>query len=139
MTAPGQYASVGYLAGDGQAAIGLYATHLGFTPNSSAAPAFADVARGPLRLLPSGPASSAARATPAGAATVGRNRIHLAAAGPDAAITRLRDAGPAVCGDTVAGPGEPPILPADPVGHPLELSHELSQPARRPASPAEAS
>ena len=39
--------------------------------NTSAAPAFADVVRGPLRLLLSGPASSGARATPDDAATAG--------------------------------------------------------------------
>ncbi|MDT7652596.1 MAG: hypothetical protein QOI36_4002, partial [Pseudonocardiales bacterium] len=58
MTAHEQYASVRYLVDDVQAAIDFYTTHLGFTLNMSAAPAFADVVRGPLRLLLSGPASS---------------------------------------------------------------------------------
>ena len=62
MTAPDQYASVRYLVTDVQAAIDFYTTHLGFALNTSAAPAFADVVRGPLRLLLSGPASSGARA-----------------------------------------------------------------------------
>jgi catechol 2,3-dioxygenase-like lactoylglutathione lyase family enzyme len=69
MTAPDQYASVGYLVTDVQTAIDFYTTHLGFTLNSRAASAFADVVRGPLRLLLSGPASSGARATPDEAAT----------------------------------------------------------------------
>ena len=64
MTAPDQYASVRYLVDDVQAAIDFYTTHLGFQLNTSAAPAFADVVRRPLRLLLSGPASSGARATP---------------------------------------------------------------------------
>lgn len=64
MTAPDQYASVRYLVNDVQATIDFYTTHLGFTLNTSAAPAFADVVRGPLRLLLSGPASFGARATP---------------------------------------------------------------------------
>jgi catechol 2,3-dioxygenase-like lactoylglutathione lyase family enzyme len=77
VTAPDQYASVRYIVNDVQAAIDFYITHLGFTLNTSAAPAFADVVRGPLRLLLSGPASSGARATPDDAAPAGRNRIHL--------------------------------------------------------------
>ncbi len=69
MTAPDQYASVRYLVDDVAAAVDFYTTHLGFTLNTNAAPAFADVIRGPLRLLLSGPASSGARATPDDAAT----------------------------------------------------------------------
>lgn len=128
---PDQYASVRYLADDVQAAIGFYTTHLGFTPNTSAAPAFAGVVRGPLLLL-SGPASFGARATPADA---GRNRIHLVAGGRDAEIARLRDAGRAFRGDVTAGPGRREILLAGPAGNLIELF----QPAHRLASPAEAS
>ena len=61
MTAPEQYASVRYVVDDVEAAIAFYTTHLGFTVNTHPAPAFADVVRGPLRLLLSGPASSGAR------------------------------------------------------------------------------
>ena len=89
MTATGEYASVRYLVTDVQTAIDFYTTHLGFTLNTSAAPAFADVVRGPLRLLLSGPASSGARATPDDAATAGRNRIHLVVDDLDGAIGRL--------------------------------------------------
>ena len=46
--------SVRYIVDDVQAAVDFYTTHLGFTLNMSAAPAFADVVRGPLRLLLSG-------------------------------------------------------------------------------------
>ncbi|MEO3867603.1 VOC family protein [Nonomuraea sp. B12E4] len=68
MTAADQVASVRYIVDDVQAAVDFYTTHLGFTANFSAAPAFADVTRGPLRLLLSGPTSSGARAgyTPTG-------------------------------------------------------------------------
>jgi len=62
VTTPDQYASVRYLVDDVQAAIDFYTTHIGFTLRASAAPAFADVVRGPLRLLLSGPASSGAPA-----------------------------------------------------------------------------
>jgi len=128
MTAPNQYASVRYLVDDVQAAIDFYTTHLGFTLNSSAAPAFADVVRGPLRLLLSGPASSGARATPADAATVGRNRIHLVLDNLDVEIARLRGAGLSFRSEMVSGPGGRQILLADPAGNLIELF----QPAHRP-------
>ena len=43
------------------AAIDFYTTKLDFELNTSAAPAFADVVRGPLRLLRSGAAGSGGR------------------------------------------------------------------------------
>jgi catechol 2,3-dioxygenase-like lactoylglutathione lyase family enzyme len=121
VTAPDQYASVRYLVDDVQAAIDFYTTHRGFTLNTSAAPAFADVVRGPLRLLLSGPASSGARATPEDAATAGRNRIHLVVDDLDAEIARLRDAGLSFRGDVVAGPGGRQILLTDPAANLIEL------------------
>ena len=51
--------SVRYMVADVNAAIDFYTKHLGFTVRMSAAPAFADVTRGRLRLLLSGPSSSA--------------------------------------------------------------------------------
>jgi catechol 2,3-dioxygenase-like lactoylglutathione lyase family enzyme len=131
VTAPNQYASVRYLVDDVQAAVDFYTTHLGFTLNSSAAPAFADVVRGPLRLLLSGPASSGARATPADATTAGRNRIHLTVDDLDAEINRLRAAGLPFRSDVVTGPGGRQILLNDPAGNLIELF----QPADRPATP----
>jgi catechol 2,3-dioxygenase-like lactoylglutathione lyase family enzyme len=128
VTAVDQYASVRYLVDDVQAAVDFYTTHLGFALNTSAAPAFADVVRGPLRLLLSGPASSGARATPSETATPGRNRIHLAVDDLDAEIARLRAAGLAFRSDVVAGPGGRQILLVDPAGNLIELF----QPARQP-------
>ena len=116
-----QYASVRYLVDDVQAAIDFYTAHLGFTLNTSAAPAFADVVRGPLRLLLSGPASSGARATPDDAATAGRNRIHLVVDSLDTEIDRLRGNGVPFRSDEVAGPGGRQILIADPAGNLVEL------------------
>lgn len=116
-----QYASVRYIVDDVPAAIGFYTTHLGFTVRMSAAPAFADVTRGPLRLLLSGPASSGARATPADASAAGRNRIHLIVADLDAEIARLTDAGVAFRTEVVSGPGGRQILLADPAGNLVEL------------------
>jgi catechol 2,3-dioxygenase-like lactoylglutathione lyase family enzyme len=127
MTATDQYASVRYVVDDVQAAVDFYTTHLGFTVNMSAAPAFADVVRGPLRVLLSGPTSSGARATPEDARTAGRNRIHLIVDDLDAEVARLRDAGLPFRSDLVSGPGGRQILLADPAGNLIELF----QPARR--------
>ena len=121
MTAPEQYASVRYIVDDVQAAIDFYTANFGFTVNTSAAPAFADVVRGPLRLLLSGPASSGARATPDAAAVAGRNRIHLIVDDLDSDIARLREAGLSFRSDVVAGPGGRQILVADPADNLVEL------------------
>ncbi|MET8353068.1 MULTISPECIES: VOC family protein [unclassified Micromonospora] len=131
MTASDQYASVRYIVDDVQAAVDFYTTHLGFALNTSAGPAFADVVRGPLRLLVSGPASSGARATPDDATTAGRNRIHLTVDDLDAEIDRLRSAGLSFRSDVIAGPGGRQILLTDPSGNLVELF----QPAHRPAAP----
>ncbi len=71
--------SIRYMVDDVAAAIAFYTTHLGFTEHTSYLPAFADVRRGQLRLLLSGPQSSAGRPMPDGAtpAPGGWNRIHL--------------------------------------------------------------
>ena len=121
MTTTDQYASVRYLVDDVQAAIDFYTTHLDFTVNMSAAPAFADVRRGPLRLLLSGPTSSGARATPSDAKDPGRNRIHLIVADLDAEITRLHAAGLPFRSDPISGPGGRQILLSDPAGNLIEL------------------
>jgi catechol 2,3-dioxygenase-like lactoylglutathione lyase family enzyme len=126
--APTELASVRYLIDDVRAAIDFYTTHLGFTVAFDAAPAVADVRRGALRLLLSGPASSGARATPEDAATAGRNRIHLIVDDLDAEIDRLRTAGVSFRSDPVSGPGGRQILLADPAGNLIELF----QPAPRP-------
>ncbi|HEX5969767.1 MAG TPA: VOC family protein [Intrasporangium sp.] len=122
-----QHASVRYLVTDVQTAIDFYTGHLGFTLDSSAAPAFADVRRGPLRLLLSGPASSGARATPEEANVPGRNRIHLVLDDLDAEIDRLRAAGLAFRSEVVAGPGGRQILLADPDGNLIELFQPASR------------
>ncbi|MGI3198918.1 VOC family protein [Streptomyces sp. GLT-R25] len=120
MTTPNQFTNVRYLVDDVQAAIDFYTTHLGFTLHSHPAPAFADVTRGPLRLLLSGPASSGARATPSGLGA-GGNRIHLAVDDLDAEIDRLRGAGLTFLSDVVSGPGGRQILLTDPAGNLIEL------------------
>jgi catechol 2,3-dioxygenase-like lactoylglutathione lyase family enzyme len=130
VTAPQKYASVRYLVDDVQAAVDFYTAHLGFNVNTSAAPAFADVTRGPLRLLLSGPTSSGARATPDDATTAGRNRIHLVVDDLDAEIDRLRGKGLSFRSDVVAGPGGRQILLADPAGNLVELFQSAHQSTR---------
>jgi catechol 2,3-dioxygenase-like lactoylglutathione lyase family enzyme len=121
MTTTHELVGVRYIVDDVQAAIDFYTTHLGFTLRTSAAPAFADITRGHLRLLLSGAASSGARATPEDAATAGRNRIHLIVDDLDAQVDRLRAAGLTFRSDLVSGPGGRQILIADPAGNLIEL------------------
>jgi catechol 2,3-dioxygenase-like lactoylglutathione lyase family enzyme len=121
MTESDQMAHVRYMVDDVQASIGFYTEHLGFKVRTNYAPAFADVIRGNLRLLLSGPASSGARATPDHANAAGRNRIHLIVDDLNAEIDRLRAAGLDFHSDVVSGPGGRQILLADPAGNLIEL------------------
>jgi catechol 2,3-dioxygenase-like lactoylglutathione lyase family enzyme len=121
--------NVRYLVDDVGAALKFYTTHLGFKELTSFGPAFADVVRGPLRLLLSGPASSAARPMPDGRQprAGGWNRIHLLVDDIEAEVARLRDAGVPFRSDIVRGPGGAQIVLDDPSGNPVELF----QPAQR--------
>ena len=113
--------AVRYLVNDVQAAVEFYTTHLGFTLSMNAAPVIAQVTRGPMRLLLSGPTTSGARATPDDLSTAGRNRIHLIVDDLDAEIDRLRSAGLSFRSDLVKGPGGRQILISDPAGNLIEL------------------
>jgi catechol 2,3-dioxygenase-like lactoylglutathione lyase family enzyme len=116
-------ASVRYIVDDVEASIAFYTRHFGFTVMSSAAPAFADVVRGRLRLLLSGPASSAGRPMPDGRRPEpgGWNRIHLIVDDIEAEVDRLRAEGLTFRNDVVTGPGGRQILIDDPSGNPIEL------------------
>ena len=120
---PDSTVSVRYMVDDVEAALDFYTTHLGFEPLTSAAPAFADVKRGNLRLLLSGPASSAGRPMPDGRQPTpgGWNRIHLIVDDIAAEVARLRAAGLTFRNDIVTGPGGRQILFDDPSGNPIEL------------------
>jgi catechol 2,3-dioxygenase-like lactoylglutathione lyase family enzyme len=115
--------NVRYLVDDVEAAIAFYTTHFGFTVLSSAVPAFADVVRGNLRLLLSGPRSSAARPMPDGRQPVagGWNRIHLVVDDIHAEVERLRAAGVSFRNEVIKGPGGEQIVLDDPSGNPIEL------------------
>jgi catechol 2,3-dioxygenase-like lactoylglutathione lyase family enzyme len=115
--------NVRYMVDDVAAAIDFYTRHFGFTVQSNHAPAFADVVRGNLRLLLSGPGSSAGRPMPDGRrpGPGGWNRIHLLVDDIDVEVQRLRDAGLSFRNDIVRGPGGKQILVEDPSGNPIEL------------------
>jgi catechol 2,3-dioxygenase-like lactoylglutathione lyase family enzyme len=116
-----QMVHIRYIVEDVQTSIDFYTEHLGFEVRTNYAPAFADVIRGNLRLLLSGPASSGARATPDHANTAGRNRIHLIVDDLNAETDRLRAAGLEFHSAVVSGPGGRQILLADPAGNLIEL------------------
>lgn len=115
--------NVRYIVDDIDAAVAFYTTHLGFKLISRTPPAFADVALGDLRLLLSGPTSSAGRPMPDGRRpTPGSwNRIHLVVDDLSAEVDRLRSAGVPFRNDIVTGPGGSQILLDDPSGNPIEL------------------
>lgn len=115
--------NVRYMVDDVAAAVDFYTTHLGFTLNTQFLPAFADVIRGNLRVLLSGPESSAGRPMADGARPVpgGWNRIHLIVPDLDSEIARLEAEGVPFRNDTVTGPGGAQILVQDPAGNLIEL------------------
>ena len=123
MIDPNEMVNVRYMVDDVDAAVDFYTKHFGFEVRMSAAPAFADVMRGHLRLLLSGPASSAGRPMPDGTkpAPGGWNRIHLIVPDIDSEVARLRDAGVQFRNDVVVGPGGSQILVEDPAGNVVEL------------------
>lgn len=123
MTDSDQMVNVRYMVNDVQASIDFYTKHLGFELLTSAVPAFADVTKGNLRLLLSGPASSAGRPMPDGAkpGPGGWNRIHFIVDDLAAEIAHHRQAGLEFRNEIVTGPGGSQILLQDPSGNIIEL------------------
>jgi catechol 2,3-dioxygenase-like lactoylglutathione lyase family enzyme len=115
--------NVRYMVRDVEESIAFYTTMLDFELLTSAAPAFADVKRGNLRLLLAGPKSSAGRPMPDGATPGpgGWNRIHFIVDDVAREVARLRDAGATFRNDVVEGPGGKQILLQDPSGNFVEL------------------
>ena len=115
--------NVRYMVDDVDESIAFYTKLLGFEVLTSAAPAFADVRRGNLRLLLSGPASSAGRPMSDGRkpGPGGWNRIHFIVDDLDAEVAQLREAGATFRNEAIVGPGGKQILLEDPSGNVVEL------------------
>ena len=115
--------NVRYMVDDVETSVDFYTRHLAFEVISNHAPAFADVRRGNLRLLLSGPKSSAGRPMPDGRTPGpgGWNRIHFVVGDIAAEVARLREAGATFRNDIVVGPGGSQILLEDPSGNVVEL------------------
>jgi catechol 2,3-dioxygenase-like lactoylglutathione lyase family enzyme len=114
--------NVRYLVDDVAACVEYYTRHFGFTVGL-ASPAFAEVRRGNLRLLLSGPQSSAGRAMTDGErpAPGGWNRIHLIVDDVEAEVARLDAEGVKFRNEIVSGPGGAQVLAIDPAGNFVEL------------------
>jgi len=115
--------NVRYMVDNVDEAIAFYTKLLDFEILTSAAPAFADVKRGNLRLLLAGPASSAGRQMPDGTkpGPGGWNRIHFIVDDLEAEVAGLREAGARFRNDIIEGPGGKQILLQDPFGNVVEL------------------
>jgi catechol 2,3-dioxygenase-like lactoylglutathione lyase family enzyme len=120
---PDELVNVRYMVDDVERAVDFYTTHFGFTVRSDHAPAFADIVRGHLRLLLSGPMSSAGRPMPDGRIPQpgGWNRIHFIVEDIADEVGQLRAAGLTFRNDIVSGPGGQQIVLDDPAGNPIEL------------------
>ena len=123
---------VRYIVDNVEEAVAFYTSFLDFKVLTNF-PAFADVARGNLRLLLSGPASSAARPMPDGVKPTpgGWNRIHLIVDDIEAEVSRLRAAGVPFRNEILAGPGGKQVLILDPSGNVIELFQPAGLPTPR--------
>jgi catechol 2,3-dioxygenase-like lactoylglutathione lyase family enzyme len=130
---PEHHVNVRYMVDDVETSVDWYTKHLGFKLLSSAAPAFADVERGSLRLLLSGEKSSAGRPMPDGSkpGPGGWNRIELVVKDLPAEVERLRARGLKFRNNIVTGPGGSQILLEDPSGNLVELFQPASQQSRK--------
>lgn len=120
--ADSEIVSVRYLVSDVAACVDFYQRHFAFTVKMANS-AFADVRRGNLRLLLSGPASSAAIPMTDGERPQpgGWNRIHFIVDDLEREITRLANEGCSFRNEVVTGPGGAQVLVVDPSGNFVEL------------------
>ncbi len=120
--------SVRYLVDDVLACVDFYTRHFGFSVGL-AAPPFAEIRRGNLRLLLAGPQSSAGQAMTDGErpGPGGWNRIHLIVDDLDREIARLTDEGVRFRNEVVKGPAGAQVLAVDPSGNFVELFQPAAQ------------
>ena len=120
--------SVRYIVDDVAACVDFYVRCFGFA-TGIASPAFAEVTRGNLRLLLSGPMSSAGKAMTDGEVPTpgGWNRIHLVVEDIAREIERLTSAGVHFRNQMVTGPGGSQILAVDPAGNLVEIFQPASR------------
>lgn len=122
MAEPFDIVNVRYMVADVQQAVDWYAGHFGFTVRM-ASPAFGSVERGCLRLLLSGPMSSAGRPMPDGRQPEpgGWTRFQVIVDDITAEVERLRARGVTFRNEILSGPGGSQILAEDPSGNLVEL------------------
>ena len=114
--------SVRVIVNDVAESVEFYVRHFGFEIMNQFPP-FADVKRGNLRVLLSGPRSSAAQPMDDGTQPVpgGWNRIHFVVDDIHAEVARLEAEGVTFRNPMVSGPGGSQILVMDPSGNLIEL------------------
>jgi catechol 2,3-dioxygenase-like lactoylglutathione lyase family enzyme len=115
--------NVRYMVSDVQQAVDWYVGHFGFEPQLNAAPAFASVEKGPLRLLLSGRGSSAGRPMPDGRQPEpgGWTRFQVIVDDIAAEVARLKGEGVKFRNEVLKGPGGSQILAEDPSGNLVEI------------------
>ena len=115
--------NIRYMVADVEVSVAFYTQQLGFTLLNNYAPAFADVLMGNIRVLLSGPTSSAGRPMSDGAVPTpgGWNRFQLIVADIETEVKKLKEQGLRFRNDIVKGPGGSQILLADPSGNLIEL------------------
>ena len=116
------HAAVRYIVDDVNAAVEFYRDQLGFDVEMHAAPGFAALSRGDLRLFLNAPgAGGAGQAGGSQPAPGGWNRFQLRVDDLESAVGRLRGEGARFRGDIVEGRGGRQVLLEDPSGNPVEL------------------
>ncbi|MGI8559684.1 MAG: VOC family protein [Solirubrobacteraceae bacterium] len=117
--------SVRYIVDDVDTAIDFYCQQLGFHEDMHAAPAFAMLSRGDLRLVltapGAGPGGGQAMADGTMPQPGGWNRFQLEVTDLEATVEQLRTHGARFRNDIITGVGGKQILVEDPAGNPIEL------------------
>ncbi|GAB3912212.1 VOC family protein [Mucilaginibacter boryungensis] len=115
--------NIRYMVENVDNAVQFYTQYLGFTLTTNAAPAFAAVIKGNLRLLLSSRTSSAGKAMPDGSLPVpgGWNRFQLIFDDLEAEVAKLKSQGLHFRNEIITGPGGSQILLIDPSGNLIEL------------------